>query len=435
MATRLKGAPFSWWLVGIMALGLVVRVGYVWIVGPHLKLGLDATWYELQAGTLAEGKGYVDPDSFYRLGRLVPTATFPPLWPMLLAAANHLGVDTQTGSQLVGGMLGTVTVGLTGLLGRRVAGPAVGLVAALLVACCALLIAADGSLMSDSLYVMLVVLVVLSAYRALDRPTPARFAVVGLTLGLAALARSDALFLIAILAGTLAWRVRGVSAGRRVALVGCLLGGTVIAVTPWIAYSSSRMGGFVILTTNSGNELVGSNCPSTYHGSYLGAWDPACVPPTPTNESELRFADASRRTGLDFAEHHPARLPVVVTARVLRAWGFWSPLAQEDLEVGQTRNPRWQTFGWGYDLVMLFLAVPGTVILVRKRAQIAPLVAVVSAVTVTAALSHGNSRYRLGADPIIAVAAAVFLINAWQQASTRRSSPSTDAASVSTTLK
>ncbi len=414
MLARLRGVGFFWWLVAIMVIGLMARVGYLWIVGPHLKLGLDSTWYDLQAGTLASGKGYVDPDSYYRLGRLVPTAVFPPLWPILLAIANRLGLDTQTGYQVVGGLLGTATVGLTGLLGRRVAGPAVGLAAALLVACCPMLIAADGSLMSESLYVLLVLLVVLGAYRALDRPTPTRFAVVGLTLGLAALARSDALFLTLILAGVLAWRVRGPSTGRRVVLVGCLLGVAAIVVAPWIAYSSSRMGGVVLLTTNSGNELVGANCPSTYDGEFLGAWDPACVPPTPRGVSELSFANTSRRIGLDYARSHPGRLPVVATARVLRAWGFWSPFDHEDLEVLQTRNPRWQVFGWGYDLVMLILAVPGTVLLVRRRARIAPLIAVVSAVTVTAAFSHGNQRFRLAADPIIAVAAATFLIAAWQ---------------------
>jgi hypothetical protein len=416
-----RGVSFFAWLPVIMAVGLVARVGYVLIVGPHLKLGLDSTWYELQAGTLAHGKGYIDPDSFYRLGRVVPTANFPPLWPMALAVANRLGLDTRAGYQLVGAALGTVTVGLTGLLGRRVAGPVVGLAAALVVALCPMLIAADGSLMSESLYVLAILLVLLSAYWALDRPTPARYAVVGLALGVAALTRSDAVFLVPILAGTLAWRARGPSAGRKVVLAACLLGVAAIALAPWVAYSSSRMGGVVLVSSNSGNELEGANCASTFHGTLFGAWDAACVRPTPAGATELSWAATSRRVGLDYALSQPARLPAVAAARVLRVWGVWSPVDQAHLEAIESRNLHWQLVGWGYDLVMLLLAVPGVVLLVRRRAEIAPLVAVVAAVIVTAAASNGNQRFRLAADPILAIAAATFLIAAWQATRTRRS--------------
>ena len=82
-------------LAVVAVLGLVARIAYVLVIGRHLTLGFDAIWYELQAGTVASGKGYVDPDSYYRLGHLVPTANFPPLWPIVLAVANRLGIDTR----------------------------------------------------------------------------------------------------------------------------------------------------------------------------------------------------------------------------------------------------------------------------------------------------------------------------------------------------
>jgi len=103
MSTR----RFSPLLAAVVAGGLLVRLAYVLTVGRHLTFGLDAIWYELQAGTLATGKGYVDPAAYYRAGAQVPTATFPPLWPVLLAGAKLVGLGSETGFQLVGAAVGT----------------------------------------------------------------------------------------------------------------------------------------------------------------------------------------------------------------------------------------------------------------------------------------------------------------------------------------
>src|SRR3954467_10201712 len=101
----------------VAAVGFAVRLVYVFTVGRHLTFGLDAIWYELQAGTVATGKGYVDPSAFYGSGARVATASFPPLWPALLAVAKLIGLGSETGYQVVGAVVGTATVGLTGLLG------------------------------------------------------------------------------------------------------------------------------------------------------------------------------------------------------------------------------------------------------------------------------------------------------------------------------
>ena len=67
MSTR----RFASLLAAVVAGGLLVRLAYALTVGRHLTFGLDAIWYELQAGTLATGKGYVDPAAYYRT--VVPT--------------------------------------------------------------------------------------------------------------------------------------------------------------------------------------------------------------------------------------------------------------------------------------------------------------------------------------------------------------------------
>ena len=70
--------------------------------------------------------------------------------------------------ELLGCVTGAATVAFTGLLGRTVAGSRVGLLGALLVALSPSLIAADGSLMAETLSVPLVVLAALLAQRGAD---------------------------------------------------------------------------------------------------------------------------------------------------------------------------------------------------------------------------------------------------------------------------
>lgn len=398
-------------------MGLVVRVAYVLVVGRHITLGFDSLWYELQAGTLAKGHGYVDPDAFYRLGTSVPTANFPPLWPGLLALANLLGIDTERGYQLVGAALGVTTVVLTGLLGRRVLTPGVGLVAAGVVALSPALVAADGSLMSDTLYVAIITSATLVAIRCARQPRWWSFAALGLLLGVAALARTDAVILAPLLIGATAWAANGPTAGRRFAMAVLGLAVTVAALVPWSAYSSSRLGAVVMVSSNSGNVLEGANCEATYFGSMLGSWDGACQTHTRSQGAdEASWAAAARSAGVDYAAQHPARLPVVAVVRVLRAWGLWAPMQQSVIDTDESRNRDWQVVAWAYGLAVTALAAPGAVVLARRVGRsAAPLAAVVAGGTITVVISNGNPRMLLACAPSLAVAAAATLVAAGER--------------------
>jgi hypothetical protein len=196
-----------------------------------------------------------------------------------------------------------------------------------------------------------------------------------------------------------------------------------VLLVPWTAYSSSRMGGFVAMSSNSGLVLEGANCPSAYDGTLLGAWDEDCIRPRDLAVPELTWAAESRQIGIDYALGEPARLPVVAAARVARLFGLWSPVEQARLESIETRSEGWQLVGWGYHVMVLALAVPGTVLLVRRRAELTPVVAVVAAVIVTAVVSYGNQRARLTLDPVLAVAAAVALLATVRALASDRASP------------
>lgn len=397
-------------LAGIVAAGAVLRVVYVLTVGSRVELGLDAAWYVVQGQALADGHGYIDPRVYLLSGDAVPTANFPPLWPLVLAVADRIGLASQTANQLVGAGLGTLTVPVTALLGRRVAGAPVGLIAAGIVAGSPALIAADGSLMSESLYVLVVTAVVWVATTAADRPTPGRFALVGFLCGLALITRSDALFLIPLLVVVLVWGAAGVSGWGRVGRVAVLVAALAVPYGTWVTYSSVRLHAPVFTTSNAGNVFTGANCDSTYHGALLGAWDSDCAVHLEPGGDEVAFAARGRDEGLAYARSHLTRTPLVATARVLRTFGLWDPGQTAALESVETRSVRWQQFAWGVDLVVFGAAAFGMVLLARRRQPIAPILAVVAGVVVAAAVSNGNQRFRLAADPSLAVAAAVAVL-------------------------
>jgi 4-amino-4-deoxy-L-arabinose transferase-like glycosyltransferase len=103
----------------------------------------------------------------------------------------------------------------------------VGLIAAAIAAIYPMLITADGALMSESLYGLLIALCLLAGYRLLDAPNGGRAIALGALLGLAALARGEALLSVPLILWPILRRPRG----GRVALMACCT--TVLVIAPW----------------------------------------------------------------------------------------------------------------------------------------------------------------------------------------------------------
>ncbi len=99
--------------------------------------------------------------------------------------------------RLLGALIGTVTVVLIGLLARAIAGPRAGLIAAVIAAVYPILVTADGSLMSETLYGALVAGALLVAHARCDAaPSCGAAAGFGALVALAALTRGEGLGLL-----------------------------------------------------------------------------------------------------------------------------------------------------------------------------------------------------------------------------------------------
>lgn len=141
------GESFRLWLGGLLLLHLVLGA-LLW--EPVLFSGGDNVVYMILGRALRTGAGYVD---LHLPGSPLHTK-YPPLYPGLLAVTDLLG-----GLQLSKALSLALTaggVGLTGLLGRRLFGPAVGLAAAAVMAVNPVLLQYSHWVLSEAPFTFLV---------------------------------------------------------------------------------------------------------------------------------------------------------------------------------------------------------------------------------------------------------------------------------------
>lgn len=391
-------------LLGIAAAGLAIRVAYTVLVADDIGGIGDYFFYHDSANFLAEGKGFINPFAL-ATGPAEPTAEHPPLWSFVLAITSLLGGTGFESHKLTGCIVGAAAIVPIGLLARRVAGDRAGLVAAGLAAVYPTLIAADGSLMSESLYGLLVALALVAAYRFRDRPGWGIAVLLGALLGLAALTRGEALVLLPLLALVLCLSER-VPWRRRLLRFAAICAGAAVVILPWTIRNWTAFDRPVLVSINDSAVIAGANCDEVYSGENMGFWEVECAGGVPRSLSEPEKADVWRERGVDYALDHVGRLPAVGAVRVLRVWDLWQPWRQT-LSEGRDRTV--QAFGTGMFYLLVPVAGWGLVLLRRRGVPVAILLAPPVAVTLSVLLGYGLPRFRHAAEIPLVVLAAVVL--------------------------
>ena len=386
---RLPGS-FRRQLAVVAAAALVLRVVAAVLTMDHEIQG-DAQVFGLVAQGLADGDGFSRP---FQEG---PTAEHPPGWEVVLAAANLAGADSELAHRLLGAVLGTVTVVLIGLLGRRVAGAATGLVAAGVAAIYPMLWSADVSLMSETLYGVFLVGALLAA-------TARRPVALGVLLALAALTRGEALLLVVLLVVPLFWR-----RWRSLALA---LAAFALVLAPWTIRNLTSFEEPVLISSNANGIFAGAYCEETFRGDLIGSWRFQCYTPERPGEDESEFFLRQRAQGIEFLGDNLGRLPAVMVVRLARLFDVWDVDQSLFINGAEGRPTRPVRIGIFFAWPLMLLALGGAVVLWRRTDRTALLVlAAPVAMAVAVALgTYGSTRFRFGAEPSIVVLAAVALV-------------------------
>jgi 4-amino-4-deoxy-L-arabinose transferase-like glycosyltransferase len=395
----MRERPFATRLAAVAGVGLAIRLVYALAVMGGRDPRGDGREFHLLANVLAKTGSYIQPFQYLGLHHTVPTTEKPPLYPAVLALFSWLGLDSVNAHRVVSCVMGTAAVVLIGMLGRRVAGDRIGLIAGALAAVYPALWMLDASLRSESLYVALIALVLLLAYER--KPIW-----LGVAIGLASLTRSEALLLLPLL---LLFAVP--KGGRLKVTLACAL-----VLAPWLARNWITFNQPTGISTNEGGLFAGANCHSAYYTPLIGTW--ACFPLNDPawGENEAVISGHLRQRALDYASDHAGRVPAVVGVRVLRVWDVWDPVDASHLEASiADRHIRAQQAAMIALYVLIPFAIGGALVLRRRDEPLRILLVPIVFVTLVAALSYGSTRFRVAAEPAIVVLASVGIAAAWRR--------------------
>jgi 4-amino-4-deoxy-L-arabinose transferase-like glycosyltransferase len=396
-------ARFGVALAVIVVAGLAGRVAYVLAVTRHESNQIyDAFWYGYTAFGLSLHQFFREPFA------ATLTAAHPPLTSLLLApSCFFFGFPASLVPQrMTMAILGAGVVLCVGLLGRSLAGPRVGLVAAALAATAPNFWIPNGILMSETPAMLGMALILLAIVRLRRRPTVVSVALIGAACGAEALVRAELILFVPFLLLPAALTARPASWPRRIGLltVGVLAAAVVLA--PWVGRNLATFRDPTYISTGDGLALLGANCPSTYSGPELGFWDIKCADSVPSKGDESVQAAADQHAAITYAEHHRDRLPVVVAARVGRLWDFYEPIQMTAIDVHEGRPRPEALAGLFVYYALLPFAGAGLVIMRRRRCRPWILLVPAGVLTVTSALFYGQVRFRAPFEVCLVVLAA-----------------------------
>ena len=253
----------TWLIAGaVMAAALAIRGLYLaqlydtFFWDERLAVA-DARYYMLRAKEIAAGN---------IVGR---TAAFlSPGYVGFLAVVHLLFGASLTAAKITQALAGAASCGLLVLIGAKTWGLRAGMLAGALFAVYEMHIYYTGLLLPGVWVTFLNVLVLAVLLPWDGRPSPSRCGAAGLALGLAVIAKGNALLLVPALIGWLLWDGRSDLPRARALRVAALVLGATLAIAPVTVTNYLASDKWVLLNTTGGRNLYKGNGPYA-NGSHV----------------------------------------------------------------------------------------------------------------------------------------------------------------------
>ena len=387
----------------ILVVAVLIRIPIAIYMGDQITVlpGIqDQVSYDALARSLLDGRGYSFTEKWYPFTPAnTPTSHWSFLYPLYLA-----GIYAVTGyhplvARLLQGIVGGVLLCfLIYKIGRRVVNEETGLVGAGLAAVYGYFIYYNVALMTETFFMVLVLLTLYLGIELKESPNPIRWVGLGLALGLTVLLRQTILFFIPVLLFWLFWELknRGVRWWNFAIPVVII----ILMITPWTIRNYLVYREFLPLNSNAGYALFASNNPN------LGTdWrNDAVVVPVPEElreQNEAQLDRALTKRGIEFILADPERYLWLTLDKTLEFFWFWP--SSESSRISNLN--RVLSFG----LYMPFM-VFGLILSVSRWRSFLPLYLFIVIHTGIHLLSWPAPRYRLSVDAVSMVFAALALL-------------------------
>jgi 4-amino-4-deoxy-L-arabinose transferase-like glycosyltransferase len=442
MRARLRSSalgPHRRLFVALVLLALVVRLAAVAATPGYVPRHDDAD-YDRLACWIADhavpasnspplvGPRTCDPRGPHGSG---PTAYRPPLWPIVLGATYTLprpaGMSRWTAGRVIQAVLGTGIAALTGLIAAALWGPVTGLVAVGITAVFLPLVLDGASLISEPLFVLLLLAAVLTVLRARQAERPARWAALaGAFVGLAALTRANGP-VIALPLMAAVWGARPRLSWRAAAPAAALAAAAILVVAPWTVRNAIVLHAFVPISTSGGNTLYGTyNETSRTDARCPGCW----LPPTKTaggaafvaaqrHLPEPRRDARFRAAALRFIRRHPAYPAQVLWHNTVRLLELGGRRRTRVIAASIDVSPRAAVAGTWFLWAVLALGIAGAVAGTLRRVPWFLTTLFVLLWLTTAVIQSETPRFRAPFDPFLIMLAAAGAVTLVRRATRR----------------
>jgi 4-amino-4-deoxy-L-arabinose transferase-like glycosyltransferase len=419
-------------VAGVLLAALAIRIAYIETTPYHAVN--DAGTYNRLASMIANHGDY-HTGSGPRTGAgnsRGPTAYFPPAFPYLLAVSDLVtgheagGKPALRSERIEQAVIGTVAVGLIGLVALEAFGSGVALAALVLAALYPVFVELSGILVAENLLIVFELAATWTALRVRRAQRRSGWvAATGVLTGLATLTHENAILMLVPLAVAVAsaarpWRGLRPAKGPAVRAVALLALTTALTIAPWTIRNAAELHRFLPVSDETGITLVGTyNSASAAFAPVPYKWrvfshipQDAIYKRTGPRYTEIELSDRLRSQALNYIGDHPLSPFVVVfhnTLRMLELEGSyaWHASAQAmGLSVG-TAHTGVVTF-W----IVSLLALAG---LFTRRARRAPLWLWAIPILMwlsAAAVNMETPRFREPVEPFLILLAACAVTSA-----------------------
>jgi 4-amino-4-deoxy-L-arabinose transferase-like glycosyltransferase len=409
-------------LIAIALLGLTVRLGYLFIYQYHVFIGGDSFYYHYGANLLADGKGFIQPYDYFQRHWTVQAAEHPPLYIVILGFESWLGGRSYTDHQVLSCFIGTITIFVIGYTAKELFGKAAGIFAAVIVAIYPYFWFNDGGVLSEGTAQLTTAITVLVAYRFWKSRSIKGAIWLGVWIALATLSRAEAILLPVLLMVPLVLFMKTLAWKRRIALILASGVASIVVLAPWVGYNISRFDKTVTVSSGFDVTLASANCDLTYFGQFRGYWSAPCVIHVPREYRDLSLqAGVYRKKALDYIKSHKRDLPGLLLAREGRTWGVWPWWQNPQLDSSvETKPLNWGRFGTGMLWVLEAASIGGFFVMRKRKIPVTPMIALIINVTISTAITFGQSRYRSSAEIALVLMATAGFAGLWQLIERRR---------------